>query len=158
MAEMKRLQGYEQEALLHLYAIITMAHHLESLDKRLKLIPNGTRTLGQLKYASRKLLEDVMSTVPTEQVVVQQRNLDHLGYRVGICRVDNNPMADEGRWISNGCIVELVEVFREHCMLCNKSYDEQCKCKLRKAFGEFPVDLPEDACGCPYYALWGMEV
>ena len=106
MAEMKRLQGYEQEALLHLYAIITMAHHLESLDKRLKLIPNGTRTLGQLKYASRKLLEGIMSTVPTEQVVVQQRNLDHLGYRVGICRVDNNPMADEGRWISNGCIVE----------------------------------------------------
>ena len=158
MAEMKRLQGYEQEALLHLYAIITMAHHLEALDKRLKLIPNGTRTLGQLKWASKRLLEDVMSTVPTEQVAVQKRNLDHLGYRVGICRVDNNPMTDEGRWISNGCIVELVEVFREHCMLCNKSYDEQCKCKLRKAFGEFPVDLPEDARGCPYYVLWGMEV
>ena len=158
MADMKRLQGYEQDALLHLYAIITMAHHLESLDKRLKLIPNGTRTLGQLKYASRKLLEDVMSTVPTEQVAVLKRNLDHLGYRVGICRVDNNPLTDEGRWISNGCIVELVEVFREHCMLCNKTYDEQCKCKLRKAFGEFPVDLPEDARCCPYYALWGMEV
>lgn len=158
MSEIRRLQGREQESLLELYAVITMAHGLEPLHRRLKTIPNGMRTLGQLRWASRKLLDDVMTTIPTEQLAAQKRNLEHLGYQIGVFRADGKPAEESGRWISNKCTLELINVFREHCMLCDKDFDGQCKCTLRKAFDEFPVDLPEGTRGCPYYALWGMEV
>lgn len=152
--ERKRLQGYEQEGLYSLCGMLTLANRMEPLGRRLKTIPNGMRNWGLLKWASKHLLEDVFRTTPTEQLAQVQKNLNNLGIEVGIKRPVQTPSDTFGRWISVGTIAQLLPIFQEHCMLCDKDYDAQCKCKLRKAYSEFPVDLPEDSYGCPYFTLW----
>lgn len=150
----KRLQGYEQEGLYSLCGLLTLANQMRPLERRLKTIPDGMRTWGLLKWAGKHLLEEVFLTTPPEQLLQFRRNLDTLGVEVGVKRPIRKPLDTFGRWVSVGTIDQLLPLFKEHCMMCDKDYDAQCKCTLRKAYGEFPVDLPEDAHGCPYFVLW----
>lgn len=150
----KRLQGYEQEGLYSLCGLLTLASQMKPLERRLKSIPDGMRTWGLLKWAGKHLLEEVFRTTPPEQLLQIRRNLDTLGVEVGVKRSIRKPLDTFGRWVSVGTIDQLLPLFQEHCMMCNRDFDEQCKCNLRKAYGEFPVDLPEHARGCPYFTLW----
>lgn len=153
----RRLQGYEQEALWNLMAAEHSLNRTEGLKRRFGQITMGNADIGLLKAKTKALLERCMDTVPTDQLLSIRRNLGAVRIQIGIQRPTNRQ--DEfGRWISWDAIGGMEEAMKEHCMMCDKSFDDRCKCKLRKALNELPIDLPEDDgnSGCPYFTIWGQ--
>ena len=155
MEEQRRLQGFEQEGVYDLCAAV---HSLENvkrkLERRLTETPGALATTRRLATQTDNLLVKVLGTIPPYQLLQMQKNLDSLRITVGIQRVDTKSKNDFGRWMSYAALTGLMEIAEEHCTLCDKGYDDQIKCPLRKALNELPLDAPEDVRGCPYYAMW----
>ena len=155
MDEPRRLQGYEQEGVYDLCAAV---HSLENVKKkiprRLGDVKDGVSTAKRLATQAQNLLVKVLETIPRYQLLQMQRNLDSLRITVGIARVDTKQKSDFGRWMSYEALTGLMQIAEEHCTLCDKEFDDQIRCPLRRALNELPLDAPEDVKGCPYYAMW----
>ena len=150
----KRFNATEQAALLDLMgALELMDNH--GLDRRLKQIPNGWRDIQMLRKVTERLLEKAVDAVPTEQLIQVRKNLKMLTVQVGVRRAVPDGDRELGRWMSHGALKKLAELCKEHCMMCAIAPGDRWKCPYRAAMDELPVELPEDAGTCPYFALWG---
>lgn len=156
MEDKRRIQGSEQEGIYDLYALV---HELENIQKRLPRrlaeIPGGTRLVKEMNTKAEHLLTKVLETMPLWQLEQFRRNLDSLRITIGVARVDNTKNQEKyGRWMSLRALTGLMDAAHDYCTLCEKDFDQQCKCDMRRAMDELPVDTPEDVKGCPYYAAW----
>lgn len=154
-SEIKRLYADEKNAILDLYTAITATEKARRLEGRLELIDGGKRK-GMLKSAKGMLLsilEDIFSTIPTEQLLSIQKNLPGLRYSCGIKNAAGTRQNEYGRWLSYDAIDAITTATQDYCMMCNKSIGEQYKCPLAKALDELPITENKNASGCRYSQL-----
>lgn len=155
MEERKRLNAAEQVSLYGLFGAIHMLQD-NRLEGRLGRVQDGKQNLELARDIVARLAADVMSTAPAEQLTSIRRNMSDIEAQVKVKKPVQRVDDEYGRWITWGAMKQFGEIAKEHCMMCNKDYDAQCKCELRKAFDELPTDPPEHYHGCPYYTMWAQ--
>lgn len=142
----------EQVGLRRLSCAKTLLN-LDGLDARIKCIPYGARDLGMIRAKIKRLMDEIMNTVPDDQQPGLKRNLRQLSINIG----QKKPVAstyeqDYGLWVSYEGINGLMEAAHETCMMCGKRGKEQQTCPLRKGLNELPVERINETKGeCPYY-------
>lgn len=149
----KRMNGDEYEALLHLTAAADILQKQRGkIAARVKMIPGGPRDYGLLASRIQVLYGELLKTVPLEQLLTFSRNVPGMVYSVGTKRITNSNHSKEyGIWIDLAALKVISETIREHCMLCEKSIQEQRQCPLAKALDTIPGDKDESARGCGYF-------
>ena len=109
-----------------------------------------------LKAKIKKLMEQVVGTIPDDQLKSYVNSLKMASYTVGI-RKPGNMERDEknyGMWLPFEVINALLNGCHDHCMMCPADKAERRACKLRKALETIPNDTPDrDDDDCPFYTL-----
>jgi hypothetical protein len=151
----KRMTGNEREAFLRLMTTVDILHKQRpELAQRVRLIPGGLRDYGLVVAKAQALCENLLHTLPNEQLETLLRNIPHMAYTVGtkmFSRGDHD--SEYGMWISFKALDPISEVIHEHCMLCMKDTQEQRQCPLAKALDTLPSDKKDYAPGCGYFGL-----
>lgn len=157
MMEKIRLTASERESLIRLnVAYEILDSEGEHLARRFGVIPGGRRDLGMLKAKIKKLMEQVVGTIPDDQLKSYVNSLKMASYTVGI-RKPGHMERDEktyGMWLPFEVINALLAGCHDHCMMCPADKAERRACKLRKALETVPNDTPDrDDDDCPFYTL-----
>lgn len=152
-----RLTASERESLIRLnVAYEILDSEGEHLARRFGVIPGGRRDLGMLKAKIKKLMEQVVGTIPDDQLKSYVNSLKMASYTVGI-RKPGNMERDEknyGMWLPFEVINAMLAGCHDHCMMCPADKAERRACKLRKALETIPNDTPDrDDDDCPFYTL-----
>ena len=147
----KYANAQEQLGVNDISAVITLLEK-PYLDRRIKTIKGGWRDLQLMRKLAVKLLENVLATLPTNQLQSLRRNLPHVGVAVGIKR--DRSQDDYGRYMSLDELEILASASREKCLTCTKTVMEQRQCALKKVLDTLPIEGIEDSeKGCPYMFL-----
>ena len=151
----KRMTGNEREAFLRLMTTVDILHKQRpELAQRVRLIPGGLRDYGLVVAKAQALYENLLHTLPNEQLETLMRNIPHMAYIVGTTKFSRGDRESEyGMWISFKALVSILEVLHEHCMLCTKNTQEQRMCPLAKALDTLPSDKDDTQPGCGYFGL-----
>ena len=152
-----RLTASERESLIRLnVAYEILDSEGEHLARRFGVIPGGRRDLGMLKAKIKTLMEQVVGTIPDDQLKSYINSLKMASYTVGI-RKPGHMERDEknyGMWLPFEVINALLAGCHDHCMMCPADKAERRACKLRKALETVPNDTPDrDDDDCPFYTL-----
>lgn len=155
----KRLCRAEAEDMYRLMTSvesILMALEGKGIKERLK----NTCRLGAVKSAHTLLknsVDDLFTSVPTEQLAHILRQAGHLEFKVMIAKDPNKArLYDEGFWMSIKDLNVLGNAAVQQCILCTYDHQDRESCKLRKVLDNLPVKTADyDAQDCPYM---GMEL
>lgn len=123
----------------------------ESLRKRGADMEGYNRDFGVLLGALGRLITKFCETVPTEQLVSLQKNLNAYKVQSGIV-LPRHGKDDCGFWISDADAEAIREGLGEHCLGCMRSVTDQRACKLKKALDS--MNAIEHYGGCE----WAMEL
>ena len=148
----------ERESLIRLnVAFEILTTEGEQLRKRFTGVKYGLRDLGMLKAVIHRLMEQVIDTIPEEQMMTYVRSLQMASYTVGVKRPGTNGSRNEkdyGMWLPYEVINGLLQGCHDHCMMCPGDRAERRACRLRKALETIPNDAQEREDGdCPFYTL-----
>ena len=160
MEDKKRLTASEIDSLYKLAAIISIYKDIYGLQKRISAIPSAKKCLAGSKGMVKKLFEDVLETIPVEQLLTIDRNMDALRYCIGIKNITSTGLSEDreyGRWLSYESLGNITAGLKDHCMLCNKDTIAQRQCPIRKELDELPVKLTvteAQANNCRYMYVW----
>lgn len=146
----------ERDALLHMAIGCDVIDHIRpKLERRMKTIPRAASRLGIARWAMDSLIEDVMKTMPTDQLVNLRNNLNMRSYIIGVKSPANRGRdMNYGLWISFEQMNELMAACHDHCLTCGLDLGEQRRCRLRKALDAMGNDVPDRPDGgCPYYGV-----
>lgn len=150
--QQKRLNAYERKGLMHMFAALEGFANLDAMQGRIAQIPGCKRLVNSAKGMLGKAIEEVMASMPAEQVVSVKRQLPGLRYSIAIVDVTGKDMRKDGMWLSWEALEALSEAIKDRCLMCSKNVEEQRKCRLAKALDELPcIKADEDARGCRYY-------
>lgn len=150
--ERTRLRANEQLALLHLCAALQAFVSAEDLQDRVASIKGCKSMLNGSKGMLGKVVDEILDTMPLEQLLSFRRNLKGLRYSISVQNVGGKDYKNDGRWLSLDALDELCEATRDHCLMCTKDAQEQRKCRLAKALDELPcINADENAKGCRYF-------
>lgn len=150
--EQKRLTASERKGLYHMFAALEGMVNSTSLQRRIDSIPGCKRLVNSAKGMLGKATEQVMESMPLEQVKSVRRQLPGLRYSISIANVSGKEMKQDGMWLSWEALEALTEGVRDHCLMCTCNTEEQRRCKLAKALDELPcIKADENARGCRYF-------
>ena len=152
MKEKKRLTANERKALMHMFAALEGMANLQQLGGRIESIPGCKRLVNSARGMLGKAIENVMGSIPTEQVISIRRQLPGLRYSIAIVNVTGKDARQDGMWLSWEALEALSEAIKDRCLMCQKDTMEQRMCPLAKALDELPcIKADEDARGCRYF-------
>ena len=145
----------EREALERLCAAADMiAVAREDLKSRAPLVKGAQRDLGMLQSRAVKLSKELVETIPPEQRKSWNAGIENLRYWVGIRQPATPMRKDTGIWLSFDVIDQLIDVCREHCMMCALDKGQRRACPLRKALRTIPNNIDERSDGdCEFYSV-----
>lgn len=145
-----RLKGKEGEMVKRMQVALEItAEAKTTFWDRLKGNAQARRDIGIAAAAVKRVFEEVLKTVPTEQLLTIQRNVESTGYTIGTRRPGQKADQTEfGMWVSWEALLGLMDGAREKCMLCDLTPDKQRQCPLAKALDTLPTAKDENARGC----------
>lgn len=151
------LSMQEYTALRTLFGAVN-ALDSDTLKDRCRLFPGGWRDLRCAQALSRKVMENLLCTVPAKKLLSMRRELTHT-----ICEVKIKPPASSTQdtvMISRKALVDLINraVYMD-CLLCEKTAKECKRCTLYQAINAcFPYELldPQDEL-CPFAGVSKLE-
>lgn len=150
-----RLRASEREALLRLCMVCDiMARDVDALDARLAQVKYGKRDKGMISAAVNRLLDGLMATIPTDQLVSFRRNMDMCAYVVGVRNAGKvNANEEYGMFLPYDTLNTILEGLHDKCMMCSLDTMGQRKCKLRKALDVIPNDIEDVENGCKFFGV-----
>lgn len=152
MDSRKRLHADERLALLHLCAALQGFVSASALDKRIASIKGAKSLVNGAKGMLGKAVDEILDTMPLEQLISFRRQLKGLRYSISVQNVGGKDFKNDGVWLSLEALDALCGATRDHCLMCTKDTAEQRKCELAKAFDEMPcINADENAPGCRYF-------
>ena len=152
----KRLTASEREALARLHIcweILTRAP--EWLGPRAAMVPGAKRDLAMMAAKINRLLEGMIDTIPTEQLMTVRRHLKMTSYTIGVRRPGPLQRDDReyGLWLPFEVLNALMAGCHDHCSLCDLDRSRRLACPLKKALDTIPNDGQDRPGDCPYYTL-----
>lgn len=137
MAERKRLNAHERDALLGLKVAQLILLDDESmfkpLESRLGIIPYGKRDLGLAKSAVNRLVSNLFNSVPQVQYDTMKRHMASSGYEIGVKRPGSQTKDnDYGMWLSWNQLKVLLSSTTDKCLVCTADTQQQACCSLAK--------------------------
>lgn len=152
MNDPKRLKSNEFTALLHLMTAIEAMETAHALDERIASIPKCKAMINGAFGGLKKGAKEIMMSMPVEQVKSVQRQLKGLDYHLRIRNVNGVDNRETGYYVTLDSLNRICAATKDHCLVCQKTVEEQRKCKLAKALDELPcIKSDENARGCRYY-------
>ena len=150
--EQKRLTASERQGLMHMFAAVQAMEELTSINRRLESIPGCKRLVRSARGMLRKAADEVLGSMPLEQLKSIRRQLPGLRYSIYVKNVNCRNMNEDGLYLSYDALDAIAFAVKDHCITCSKNVEEQRKCKLAKALDELPcVNADENARGCRYF-------
>ena len=150
--EQKRLTASERQGLMHMFAAVQAMEELSPITRRLESIPGCKRLVRSARGMLRKAADEVLGSMPLEQLKSIRRQLPGLRYSIYVKNVNCRNMNEDGLYLSYDALDALAFAVKDHCITCSKNVEEQRKCKLAKALDELPcVNADENARGCRYF-------
>ena len=150
--EQKRLTASERQGLMHMFAAVQAMEELTSINRRLESIPGCKRLVRSARGMLRKAADEVLGSMPLEQLKSIRRQLPGLRYSIYVKNVNCRNMNEDGLYLSYDALDAVAFAVKDHCITCSKNVEEQRKCKLAKALDELPcVNADENARGCRYF-------
>ena len=150
--EQKRLTASERQGLMHMFAAVQAMEELSPITRRLESIPGCKRLVRGARGMLRKAADEVLGSMPLEQLKSIRRQLPGLRYSIYVKNVNCRNMNEDGLYLSYDALDALAFAVKDHCITCSKNVEEQRKCKLAKALDELPcVNADENARGCRYF-------
>ena len=147
-----RMRREEIESLKELFAMLTISQNVQALDQRLGQIAYGKRDMAMVKKKIQSICENLMHTIPTDQLITLSRNMRNISYSIGIKPPQSKRDKDYGMWLTFDAVNGLIDAAREVCMLCDKGGKDQHYCPLRRALDELAYPPECQIKGrCPYY-------
>ena len=151
--ERPRLYATERESLVRLAMTVEVTRDMpETFRRRRKLVKGLPARLGLLKWLTSRVMDDLMDTVPAEQLMALRRNLAGASFVIGVRRPGSKaqPLHDDyGMWMSYNQLDTILEACKDHCMMCGLEPDTARQCPLKKAFDAMGVDIEHDG-SCAY--------
>ena len=159
--ERKRLSRGEQIDLIDLMGIADRADYVlkhDSLRNRLKRTKRAKWRLASARSNLVRLVEDMLDTVPVDQLKHMQRNLKHVRVHVYVGNAVQQKDKLEGRWFNIEEMNTVASAVAQCCQMC--PYDnaqDQNQCKFKKLMDCLPVDPDENTVGCGWFTRLGRE-
>ena len=153
--ERLRLTASEREAMMRLQvAVDILLSAPEMLARRIKLVKYGKRDCAMMAAVTKRLVGQLLETIPPDQLTSMVRNIETASYLVGV-KTPGPLTRDEwnyGTWVSYNALTTLVNGCHEACQLCALDAQARRSCKLRKALDSIPNELADRETGdCPYF-------
>lgn len=142
--ERQHLRPQEREELFRWMAALSIVKERE-LDPRFRQGKNGARDLGLLRATLDRLVEQLLDTVPLEELVSVRANAKALRCTVGVRPVRDSQLQEYGRFVSYEQLDVLIKACDDHCLMCSLEPHEVRSCALRKAIGAIGGYAPQ--CG-----------
>lgn len=139
---MKRMNSYDRESLITLLAIESLLKGYERQFKTLSdRVKYGWRDFRLIEYTISRLNENLLKTVPDDQLRTIANHAKNTSIRVSTTRV-TKPMDDD--WvIARADLETLINYAAEgRCMMCT-NHDGR-GCRLRQLIEECPVEIKVD--------------
>lgn len=147
----------EYTALRTLFGAVN-ALDSETLKERCKLFSGGWRDLRCAYSLCKKVMENLLCTIPTQKLLSMRRELTHT-----ICEVKIKPptsSVEDTVMVSRRALIDLINrAIYMDCMLCEKTAKECKRCQLYKDINAcFPYELldPQDEL-CPFAGVFKLE-
>ena len=151
------LSMQEYEALRTIFGCVNaLDDDNERLKARCQLIKGGWRDMRLLATTARRLMENLLCTVPAKKLLSIRRELQHT-----ICEIKVKPVAmnsDSIVYVSQDALLRVCNrAMQENCYLCDKSHREARQhCDLYKDVQAcFPYDF-EQSVDCPFSGMKGL--
>jgi len=151
------LSMQEYTALRTLFGAVN-ALDSDTLKDRCKLFPGGWRDLRCAYTLCKKVMENLLFTVPAKKLVSMRRELTHT-----ICEVKIKPptsSTEDTVMVSRRALIDLINrAIYMDCMFCEKNAKECKRCQLYKDMNAcFPYELldPQDTL-CPFAGVSKLE-
>lgn len=141
MSERVRMNATTREAFVILYAVsMALRHveqHLEPLSKRVKY---GWRNIRLAEALLDKLVEQLMDTIPEEQLRTIYHQMQVTTFKLASRSVGKE---DGGFWVvDKDTLTTLVKYAVDNtCILC----DGKQKCELRSILDDMPVSIENES-------------
>ena len=153
------LSSREYEALRTLFGAVN-ALDTENLKNRCKLIKNGWRNLRLAQTLLKRLMEQILTTVPLKKLVSIQKEL-----RYTVCEIKIRPPVEDKNcgtvYVKQEAMVRLADrAINMDCCVCEKSAKECKRCQLFQDLNAcFPYELwePEDTL-CPFAGVTSLRL
>ena len=150
--EQKRLTASERQGLMHVFAAVQAMEELAPLMRRIDSIPGCKRLVSSARGMLRKAADEVLGSMPLEQLKSVRRQLPGLRYSIYVKNVNGKNMNEDGLYLSFDALDAIAFALKDHCLTCTKNVEQQRQCKLAKALDEMPcVNADENARGCRYF-------
>ena len=153
----RRMTGTERDEIMRLAVVDTiLSDTREKLKARAGMVVRGRARLGLAAWAVDSLLEDLMGTIPANQLLSLRNNLRMNAFTIGAKRPGGGRAGNEyGVWISFNELNALLAGCHDHCLMCAiEDAGLQRACPLRKAMDAIVNDVEERTDGkCPYYGV-----
>lgn len=143
MTEKKRMNATTREAFVILYAVHMALKHVEPHMERLtKRVPFGWRNFRLAEVMLEKCVDQVMDTIPVEQLRTIMHQMAVSEFR--ICSKAVGGAANDNIWaIDKQTLTDLASyAVNGECVLCDK---KDPKCRLRKLLADIPVDIHQSS-------------
>lgn len=142
-----RVYADERNALMALSVIADIADDsLGKLVKRAELVKGLKADLGMLRFQAKNVFNQILQTIPDEQLKTLVNNLHDSTYATGV-RSPVKKRGDFGMWISFDDIETICEALRDNvCLICS----DECNCKMRKVLDRLGTDIEHDGGHCGY--------
>lgn len=136
-----RLAADDKEAVWKAAMVFTMLHEIDEIAaKRIEHIDRGKWRIKTLLGHYQKFYEGFLATIPFDQLLTVERQMDNIGYSVGVKSAQGKYLDKEyGIYLSNEQFGTLISACKDHCIVCDKDKQEQRKCKLKKMFDALPL-------------------
>lgn len=151
----ERMRGDEREGLIMLLlAAQVLKDAEEKIGRRAKKVKRGSWRMHLAKSHLDRAADDIMATVPVDQLQTAKHDMMKATYKIGWYRP--LPIRDEwGVWVSYHDLAVMAGAIADHCITCAKDGNGQRKCELRKILYEIPgkTDEPDRGGPCPWATL-----
>lgn len=137
----KRLNSNEQKDFVNLCAAEALLQ-VDNLKRRI-----DDEGWEKVHNGLIDLVNDVMSTMPYEQLKSYQKQMKHIAISVGIKNAGVDPDWD-GRYLNFSQINELLEGCQDHCLMCDKMPQTMKQCGIRKVYNSLPAESLCEVLSC----------
>lgn len=152
-----RLTANEREAMLRLYvAVEILLVEPEHLARRVSRVKYGKRDFAMIRAKVNRMLTEMLTTVPKDQLRSLVMNLKTSSYVVGVKQPGSVQRDGKnfGTWASWDTLNALLAGCHDKCTLCDLDRQGRKSCDLRKALDSIPNDMADRETGdCPYYTM-----
>lgn len=154
------LSKNEYYALLELFGIVNSFNQCTGiLERRCRTIPNGWRDMRLLISTAERLMQKLLSTVPSKKLIAIQKDMHFARCELKVMPDYTAEKDKDGfAYVPNTALSNVVErLINWECMLCDKSKAKSKQCKTLKDIAAlYPWEFPEKCDGCALQGLMSI--